>query len=125
MPLLTDRIDLLLDEDNELVIDRDLQFSSGVDGIAQSIRLNLQAFMGEWFLDLEDGVPYYQSILGKRYEAAKVVQAFRDPILATGGVQRLIAIGSSWDGATRTLTVSWEVETVFGDTISDTLPIAA
>ena len=125
MPLVTDRVDLLLDLNNELVIDGDLQFSSGVDAVAQTIRLKLQAFMGEWFIDLTDGVPWYQSILGQKYDQNQLLGILRDPILRVSGVSSIVSLSSIWDPGTRTATISWKVMTKFSDTpVGGTLPVA-
>jgi len=124
MPLATDRQDFLLDADNDLVIDGDFAFTSGVAGVAQTIRLRMLAVKGEWFLDLGDGVPYFDGLLGSRFDAAAVTQLFRSQLLAIPLVSSILAFGLNFDGVTRTLTVSWEVKTVFGDTVTDSLPIS-
>jgi hypothetical protein len=125
MPLHNDRLDFLLDSDNELVIDRDFAFASGQSGAAQVIRNEMEAFKGEWFLDLDDGTPWYQEILGKKYNEVRISQVMRTRLLAISIVDSVIEMSSEWDGATRTMTVYWEVKTVFGDTVSDSLPVAA
>lgn len=115
-------IDLLLDSDGDLVIDSDVHFSTGVNAVAQGIRIRLQNFKGEWFLDLDDGVPYYQDILGQKYDQNKVRDAFRDAILATPGVEELLKLEVSFDGQTRTLSVEWEVRAATG-TIEESLEL--
>jgi hypothetical protein len=67
MPLLTDPIDLLLDDNNDLVFrDGDLVFSTGIEAVVQACRIVMQMFRGEWFLNLDAGLPYWESILGQK-----------------------------------------------------------
>ena len=56
--------DLLLDANGDLVIESgDLQLSTGVDAINQDIRLTITLFLGEWFRDVDLGLPWEQEIL--------------------------------------------------------------
>jgi len=125
MPLEADPIDWLLDSDGDIVITSDIQFSSGVQAIRQGIAIRMQNFMGEWFLDLDNGIPYFSRILGKRYNEQELLSIMRVPLLATPGVTGIVSLTSEWDGTTRTATISWEVSTEFDDTVADSLPIAA
>jgi hypothetical protein len=64
-PLTDEPRDLLLDSSNDLVIENgDFVFARGIDAVAQSCRIALQMFEGEWFLDQSVGIPYWQQILG-------------------------------------------------------------
>ena len=112
--LATDPIDLLLDSDGDMVVDSDLHFSTGAEAVAQGIRIRLQMFKGEWFLDLDTGVPYWDDLLGAKYNEVRARAAFRDAIVSAPGVDELITLKVTFDGATRTLAVSWEVRCAFG-----------
>ena len=109
----------------ELVVTDTLQFSSGGTGVAQAIRHRLRLVKGEWFANLDAGVPYYEDVLGQKFDEARVRAAFRDEILAAPGVKELTSIVAVYDGPTRTVTVTWEVETEFGDTVADSLAVVA
>ena len=119
--LITDPIDLLLDADGDLIVTTDLQFSSGLAGVAQGIRIRILTFKGEWFTDLEFGVPYYQDLLGHKFDNTKARIAFRDAILSAPGVLGLTELETTFTGSTRALNVSWRVATVFGDTEDELL----
>ncbi len=41
----------------------DLTLIAGNDAIVQAVRIALQFFKGEWFLNLEAGIPYFHSVL--------------------------------------------------------------
>lgn len=122
MPTITDPVDLLLGPDHDLVIGTDLSLSTGLDAIAQGIKVRLLTVRGEWRLNLDSGVPYYEDILGQRFDQTRIHAAIREAILSTPGVRDIISLESSFDGATRTLSVAWEVTSIYG-TIADSLEI--
>lgn len=126
MPLITDPIDLKLDANNELVIeDGDLVFTTGLDAIVQQCRIALQMFQGEWFLNLDVGIPYWEKILGEKpataIEAARIF--FRRELQLVDGVNKVTKLDITYTGSTRTLNVSWQVNTIFGDTPVDVIDL--
>lgn len=121
--------DILLDADHKVVITDDLQWSAGPAGVAQGIKIACLLIRGEWFLDLEEGVPYLenqevtadQAILGGRFNKAKALAAYRSAILSAPGSSEIISLEIDFDPTTRRLQVDFEVKTVFGDTVADTI----
>lgn len=93
----------------------DIVFVTGIDAIEQDIRLALGLFQGEWFLDETAGVPYYQSILGQKFNLLVVREIFRQQLLARAGVLEVTSIEVEFDRATRKATVSWRVSTDLGE----------
>ena len=126
MPLLTDPVDLKLDDDNDLVIENgDLSFTSGIEAIIQQCRVHLQIFQGEWFLNLDIGIPYWQSILGEKPKTAIAAARIfmRRELELVPGVNKVTRLDIEYVGATRTMTVAWQVNTVFGDTPVDVIDL--
>jgi hypothetical protein len=126
MPLITDPIDLKLDANNELVIENgDLVFTRGIEAVVQQCRIALQMFQGEWFLNLDVGIPYWEKILGEKpktaIEAARIF--FRRELQLVDGVEKVTRLDVTYTGSTRTLTVTWQVSTVFGDTPADVIDL--
>lgn len=124
--LITDPIDLLLDDDNNLVIENgDLKFSRGIPAIVQQCRIGLQMFRDEWFLNLDVGIPYWQNILGFKpataMAAAKIF--FARELNAVEGVRSIRKLNVSYGGVSRQLTVDWQVDTIFGDTPVDEIEL--
>ncbi len=119
--LLNDPISFLLDSDGELDFKAGMAFSSGRAGVAQSIRVRVLLFKGEWFANLDTGLPWHQDILGQKFETTRVRDAFRTVIATAPGVESIEKLTVSFDGDTRTLTVGWTVLTTFGDTVEDLL----
>lgn len=123
--LASDPNGILLDSDGHLDLSSGLRFGAGGQGVAQSLRVRLAMFKGEWFLDQTAGVPYYQDLLGKKFNEIRARAAFRTVILATPGVGTLDALTVAYSGITRTLRVTWRVTCTFGDTITETTEILA
>lgn len=103
---------LALDDDGDLAVP--LRYITGREAIAQSLRVRLAMFRGEWFADLDFGLPYFQEILGKKFVAPRIVAAFRDLIIATPGVAEIADLTATFSSRTRTLTVRWQVRTIYG-----------
>ena len=111
---LEDPIDALLDADGDLVIDSDLRLASGLDAVSQGIRVRILTFHGEWFLNLEIGVRWFEDILGKAFDQSTAMSAIREQILNTPNVRAIKSLSARFLSTTRTLTVEWSVSTVFG-----------
>jgi len=123
-PLLNEAIDLAIGTDNDLVVDADLQFVSGIAAVAQMCRIAVQMFAGEWFLDLDVGIPYWDEILGNNPTEASLLarEAFAKELRAVNGVLDILSLNVTFDNAaSRTLTVSWQVQTALGNTPTDLL----
>ena len=76
---------------------------------------NLKTFLGEWFLDLTIGVPYFQIIFNKLASVGQKGAAFKDEILKTKGNLRLNEFKPlDLNSASRKLTVEYKVETTSG-----------
>lgn len=125
LPLTNEPRDLLLGPDNDLVITSDLAFSRGIAAVAQSCRIALQMVQGEWFLDLEVGIPYWEEILAQKpliaIEASRV--AFRRELLSIEGVIDVSKLDITYERSTRTMTVVWQVLTGLGETPLDTIAL--
>jgi len=126
-PLTDEPRDLLLDSSNDLVIENgDFVFARGIDAVAQSCRIALQMFEGEWFLDQSVGIPYWQQILGFKpaiaMRAARL--AFTSELRAVSGVLDVVQMDITYDNVLRSMSVTWQVRTALGDTPPDTIALA-
>lgn len=92
----------------------DLSLTEGSDTIDQHIRANLRSFRGEWFLNLDDGVPYYQDVLKKIQSPAVIDAIFKEAILKTTGVIELTEFQINYDTVTRKLLLDFSVDTTEG-----------
>lgn len=118
--------DLLLGADNDLVIeDGDFVFAYGLDAVAQECRIGVQMFAGEWFLDLDVGIPYWTSIMGFKPDvairAARI--AFNAELLSVTDVLDVTRLDIEYDPVLRGMDVTWQVKTVLGETPPDTIAL--
>lgn len=102
--------DLHLDGEAAVLVD-------GREAIAQHLRIRLRFFLGEWFLDERQGIPFYRDILVKNPSRRLVESILKRVIVDTPGVDSLDKFELSIDAATRSATVSFTVVTTDGETL--------
>ena len=110
-----------LNKDNDLIVGSDGRFKTVSEGVhvVQSIRTRLMFFRGEWFLDTQSGIPYFEEVFTKPANLANIESIFKSEILNTPNVSKLNEFSMSYEGgASRVLTISFSAETSFG-TISN------
>ena len=108
------RLDLLLDDNGVVLRNGDWAFAVDREGIQQRIGQTLRTIAGEWFLDLDYGLPYFEQILVKNPNLPSVQDIFRRALLSVKGVSSVERLNLSLDTTSRTLTVSWVVLTDLG-----------
>ena len=108
-------MDLKIDAAGDLVLDGDdLALVTGLDAIAQHLRIRFQFFRGEWFLDTRVGVPWFEDILKKSPDLDVVNGLLREVITSTPGVTAITAFSLEIDRATRAMTVAFQAATELG-----------
>ena len=109
-------MDLLLNDSHDLaLVGYDLVMATGIDLMRQRLKQSLLFFQGEWYLDIEDGVPYYQDILKKSPDQIAVEAAFKTAIIETPGVTEITAFALKYDAPLRSLSLSFGVKTIYGN----------
>jgi hypothetical protein len=83
--------------------------------VAQLVMTRMKLFRGEWFLDVTEGMPWSQEVLGKQPQATYDL-AIRDHILDTQGVLEIVSYSSTRNPDTRALTVTVVLDTIYGIT---------
>ncbi len=81
-----------------------------LDAAAQDLSQALHTYYGEWFLDLDIGVPYFQQILVKNPDGDIVDGVLKAAIAARPGVISIIGFDLNYNGATRKLTLTCAVQ---------------
>jgi hypothetical protein len=113
----TDNTDLALDPQTHDLPAWGYSFilASGLDRVAQQVRIRLQFFLGEWFLDTSAGLPYYEEVLKKRPDMPLVESLFKTEILTCPDVLELISFSTGYEPLTRRFRVSFRASTTFGE----------
>lgn len=82
------------------------------DAVAQVVESRLNLWLGQWYLDLDEGLPVEENILGK-YTGNRRDPAIRARILGTPGVYRIDNYSSQFDSNLRSFTVSAKLTTIY------------
>ncbi len=96
----------------------DLTLVSDGPAILQALIIALEFFKGEWFLDEEAGLPYFQDVLVKNPDPNVLQSVFRTAILDVPGVLAINELTLLFDTAARTFAVTFRVSTDFGELVS-------
>lgn len=109
----------------DLSFDSNGQFNEldGAAEIAQNILTALYLIQGEWFLNITEGIDYFGVVFVPGTSRLAIDQLFISEILAVNGVQSLISYNSNFDTALRNLEITFNVDTVLGETGIQTVEI--
>lgn len=94
--------DLALDDAGQEVVRTTL-----ADEVYQRLLVRFNFFRGEWFLNLDEGTPYYGEILVKNPSDRIIRLVFTTLILGTVGVAALPLFSYSLDSRARTLSLTF------------------
>lgn len=122
--LITDPVTLLLDADGDIDMENGFQLETGLDAVVTGVQTRLRLIRGEWFADLDAGVPWLENdsvtkteaVLGKPFDEAKVRAVILEQIYDTPGIKDVTALTVVFDGVTRECNITWQANTLFGDT---------
>lgn len=91
-----------------------------VEAVATDIRSACQMFKGEWFVDLDEGVPYFEQIFVKAPNLNAIKAIYRQIILTRNHVSSLPTLDLSLDKATREASLTFVAVLTTGDTVDST-----
>jgi len=116
-----------LDKNNDLIVESgSLKIVSDGAEVVQHVRSRLLLYMGEWFLDLQAGTPYFQQIFVKPVNLSNVESIFKRRILDTPGIEKLLEFTMVYEGASiRKLTISFSAETIYGNINNEEVTVNA
>jgi hypothetical protein len=102
--------DLKLDQEGDLMISEfDLRLTTDSEIVEQRIRQALLTFKGEWFLNTQLGIPYYESILEEKNSLQAIKAILVDAIKKVEGVKELTKFEIKYDNDSRALAVNFNV----------------
>jgi hypothetical protein len=85
----------------------DLQLIGDAEALAQAVNIALQSFAGEWFLNTDDGVPYWQSVFIKNPNPTLLQALFRTQILNVDGITSVTSLTIAYNALARNVTINW------------------
>jgi hypothetical protein len=81
--------------------------------VGQAVMTRLRLWLEEWFLDITEGTPWQQAVLGK-YTRKTIEPAIRSRILNTEGVTDIEAFETIIDSENRKVTINATINTLYG-----------
>lgn len=85
---------------------------------ASKIRARLALWLGEWFIDTSEGVPWYGLVLGQKPDLAIVKRLVTTIILSVPGVATVDEMNATYAGDSREVDVTWRATSDSGEQIS-------
>ena len=112
--------DIILDTTHDLLVTNgDIKlFSDQEANTAQRVEINLLSFLGEWFRDINKGIPYLQTILGRRNSLEVADVEIKSTIINTENISTITQYTSSINSE-RKLTVTFSATLESGGTINN------
>lgn len=109
-------MDFKIDSDGDIIIN-DGKFELLVtiqEAVRQRLSIGLQTFLGEYFLDITQGIPYRQQIFNKSITPKEVDALFLKYITADEDVIKVLSFDSTYNQYTRKYDLDFEVLTTDG-----------
>lgn len=94
--------------------DQDILFVEKTDYIVQKLKIKLQFFLGEWFLDTSIGIPFFEEILIKNPNLPDIENLLKAAIIEVDGVNEILEFESNFSKSTRSLDTTFKVNTDYG-----------
>lgn len=118
-------IDLKLDTvTHDLVVTAyDLTFVDELDQIVQAIKMRLLTIFDEWFLDSRQGIRYFDIVCTKNPNLSLIDSIMKATIVDTAGVNELVSYTSELDKINRSLSITFQVNTIYGLAVTTTLGV--
>lgn len=99
--------DFYIDNNSLVMID-------GLSAIRQHMTIRFQIFLGEWFLDLRIGVPWFRDILIKNPSFNVVQEILKGVILDTPGAIQIITFDFGYTNNSREVSLEFSALTTDG-----------
>lgn len=85
------------------------------EAVGQAAETRLRLWLGEWFLDTEEGTPYMQGVFGK-HSQTEADNTIQQRVLGTQGLTDLTNYLSLVNPDTRGMSVTMDIDTIYGPT---------
>ena len=96
------------------IVNGALQLVEGDDEIVQGVELKILSFVGDWFLDLVFGIPYWGRVFARGINEADLYGIFTLAIQQSDGIEAVENLNIDIDSRTRTLDLTAKAYTSTG-----------
>ena len=101
-----------------LVVDGQVQVTATLgEYVRTKLRQRFRFFLGEWYRDQRQGIPYFRDVLGKAPRLGIVRSLFRAVLTSTPGIATITRFELAFDKTTRRLGFDFAVTLVDGTTL--------
>lgn len=97
---------------------RELLIVTGAPYVRQKLASRFRFFLGEWFLDRREGVPWYRDVFVKNPQLQVIQDIFRKTILSVVEVASIIRFTTNYDPVARRLSFDFAVTLRSGETLT-------
>lgn len=120
-------IDFQLDQvTNDLVFsDFDFHLIDDTNQIMQNLAIRLRFFLGEWYLDITQGVPYYEVFFKKAPNQIQIESILKQEIVTTRGILELTSFQSDFDQRRRIYSVKFSARSINGENLVKEMELPA
>jgi len=120
-------IDFALDQETNDLIFKNFDFFlfDDTNQIMQNLAIRLRFVLGEWFLDITQGVPYFEVFFKKSPNQIQIESILKQEIVNTRGIIELTAFESSFDQAKRIYYVKFSAKSIFGENLIKEMELPA
>lgn len=113
----------LIENDNDLeLIDKDFKITTDLSRyVSQKLRIRLSFFLGEWYLNINKGIPYFESVFVKNPNISFIEDLIIFEITTCPGVEELLELNLTVEKSTRELIIDFKARLENGEIISETV----
>lgn len=105
--------------DGDIDLSKGLRFTTSMKQYAaQRLDCTLSFFLGEWFLDKRQGIPYFERIIGATPDLGLLETLYRRAILGSPGIASLPALSLAFNRSTRELSPTFRAIVKDGETVT-------
>ncbi len=91
--------------------------------IMQNLAIRLRFVLGEWYLDITQGIPYFQEFFIKNPNQIHIESVLKTEIVRTRGILELISFASSFDKRRRIFSVNFRARSISGEELQKELEL--
>lgn len=113
----------LIENQNDLeIINKDFQLTNDLSRyVSQKLRIRLSFFKGEWYLNINKGLPYYEEIFVKNPNLSYIEDLIILEINTCPGVEELLEFNLLYENINRELLIDFKAKLENGEILAISL----